>query len=171
MEIKSQLNYLRISPRKVRLAANMIKGLSVQRAELEMRHLFKRASLPILKLLRSALASAKHNFQLDGKGLYVKNILVNEGPALKRFRPRAFGRAAMIRKRSSHLTLILSTGKTSPAASPQRRKEAPLVREVTAEDIKPMPDSKRQRGGREAVLPRRGKTADFVRRVFRRKAI
>jgi len=111
MEVKASLNRYRQSPRKVRLVTNLIKGKPVDQAIVELRLLTKRAGDPIAKLVRSAVANAKNNFKLDGTDLYIKNITVNEGPTMKRFMPRAFGRAAMIRKRSSHIHVTLSDEK------------------------------------------------------------
>lgn len=109
MEIKAQLKHLRISPRKVRLVVNLIKGLSVESAEKQLKFCSKRAARPILKLLKSAAANAKHNFNLTRKDLYVSKIAVDQGPSLKRWRARAMGRAAPILKRTSHVILFLET--------------------------------------------------------------
>ena len=107
MQYKFHLNNLRIAPRKVRLIANLIKKTPVLEAEAELKFQSKRAALPILKLLKSGVASAANNFNLAPENLYISNILVDEGPMLKRFRPRAFGRAGAIHKKTSHITLIL----------------------------------------------------------------
>lgn len=107
MEIKANLNYLRISPRKVRLVADLVRGKSVAQADAILRFLKKRASLPLRKLLKSAIANAKHNFNSEKENLTIKSIRVDQGPTLKRFMPRARGMAAGIKKRSSHISLIL----------------------------------------------------------------
>ncbi|MCK4805734.1 MAG: 50S ribosomal protein L22 [Candidatus Pacebacteria bacterium] len=107
MEVKASLKYLRISPRKVRLLTNLIKGLSVKSAEANLLHISKRSSKPLLKLLKSAMANAEHNFNLDKDNLFVRAIRVDEGPALKKWRPRARGAAYPIRKRTSHIFLTL----------------------------------------------------------------
>ena len=109
MEIKANLNHLHIAPRKVRLVAGLIKGMDIDRARVELRHRGRRASPLLLKLLQSAAANAVHNFQLDEDGLFIKDIAVNPGPVLKRMRPRAFGRGASIRKRTSHVALVLES--------------------------------------------------------------
>lgn len=106
-EIKAHLNYLRISPRKVRLVSDLINGKKIKDAENILKNTTKRSTLPILKLLNSAVANAKHNFQIDKDSLFVKNILINKGPTLKRSLPRARGMATPINKRSSHITIIL----------------------------------------------------------------
>ena len=108
-EIKAELNYFRVAPRKVRLLADLIRGKMVSRAIQELEFTPKGSSLAIIKLLKSAVANAKHNFRLDsGDDLYIKEIMVNEGPTLKRFMPRARGSASPIRKRTSHIKVILS---------------------------------------------------------------
>lgn len=108
MEVKASLNRYRQSPRKVRLVANLIKGKPVDAALVQLRVLTKRAGGPLAKLVQSAVANAKNNFKLDTTNLYIKNITVNEGPTMKRFMPRAFGRAAQIKKRSSHVEVTLA---------------------------------------------------------------
>lgn len=107
MDIKAELNYLRIAPRKVRLIADLIKGMDVRRAELELEHMTKRPAAELLKLLKSASANAEHNFNQHREDLYVKEMRVDPGPVLKRSMPRAFGRSGLIRKRTSHVRLEL----------------------------------------------------------------
>lgn len=107
IEIKAHLNYLRMSPRKVRLVASLIKGRGVKNAENLLHNTTKRSAHPLQKLLNSAVANAKHNFQIDKDSLFVKNILINKGPTFKRFLPRARGSASKINKRSSHITIVL----------------------------------------------------------------
>lgn len=98
-----------MSPRKVRLVIDAIRGLSVEAAETRLQFLPKLAAEPVLKLLRSAIANAEHNFHLKKEDLVVKTITADGGPTLSRSRPRAFGRAAPIRKRTTHINLILAT--------------------------------------------------------------
>jgi len=107
MEVKAKLNYLRIAPRKVRIVADLIRGKPVKEAKKILKFTVKRAAKPLLKLLNSAIANAKHNFNLDENNLYISKILVNEGPKLKRVFPRARGHADIIQKKTSHVTLVL----------------------------------------------------------------
>lgn len=107
MAITAKLRYLRIAPRKVRLVADLIRGKSVEEAQNILNFTQKRAALPILKLLKQAISNAKNNFQLEEKNLYISKILVDEGPKLKRVRPRAKGHADEIQKKTSHITLVL----------------------------------------------------------------
>lgn len=105
--IKAKLRHLRISPRKARLVADLIRGLSVEEAERQLIFLNKKSASQILKLLRSAVANAQHNASLSKENLYLSEILVDAGPTLKRWRPRAMGRASTIMKRTSHVTIVL----------------------------------------------------------------
>ncbi len=111
MKVSAKLNYLRIAPRKVRLVADLIRNKSVIEAENILNFTVKKAALPLLKLLRSAIANAEHNFNLKKENLYICEILVNEGPRLKRILPRARGRADVIQKKTSHVTIILEEKK------------------------------------------------------------
>jgi large subunit ribosomal protein L22 len=104
----AKLRYLHIAPRKVRLVANAIKGLSVNEAEAQLLMSPRRPASDLIKLLRSAVANAKHNAQLSPERLFVKEIRVDQGPMLERYMPRAMGRATAIQKKSSHVTLVLA---------------------------------------------------------------
>ncbi len=138
MDVHANLRHLRMSPRKVRLVVNTVRGLSIAAAETRLTFLPKLAAQPVLKLLRSAVANAEHNFKLDKKDLYVRHIVADGGPTLKRFQPRAFGRAAPIRKRTTHITLILSTkgdakpAKTEAAPAPAVKAKAPAKKKAVA---------------------------------------
>lgn len=107
-EAKAHLRYLRIAPRKVRLVADHIRGKNLKEAERQLNFLSKKSALPILKLLLSAKANAKNNLKMNDENLYIKEIRVDQGPVFKRYMPRAQGRASMIRKKTSHITLILA---------------------------------------------------------------
>jgi large subunit ribosomal protein L22 len=110
-EVKAYLRYLRIAPRKVRLVADLIRGKSVLEAERILNFTRKKAALPLLKLLKSAISNAKHNFNLDEKSLYISKITVDQGPKTKKVFPRARGRADIKEKKTSHVTLILKEKK------------------------------------------------------------
>ena len=97
-----------MSPRKVRLVVDLVRGLPVADAETRLRFTQKDASRPVLKLLQSAIANAEHNFKLERSTLYVKTIAADAGVPLKRHMPRAQGRATPIRKRTTHITIVLS---------------------------------------------------------------
>jgi large subunit ribosomal protein L22 len=109
--VKARLKHLRMSPRKVRLAADLVKGMPAKNAIRQLQFSKKRAAEPVLKVLNSAIANGESNFQLSGDNLYVAEVRVDEGPTLKRFIPRAMGRATSIFKRTSHITLRLEEKK------------------------------------------------------------
>ena len=107
-EVIAHLRHLRIAPRKVRKVAQTMKGKPAKHAETQLRFMRKAAALQLLKLLRSAIANARHNFQLDADSLIVRSVRVDGGPVLKRSMPRSRGMANPIRKRTSHITLTLT---------------------------------------------------------------
>jgi large subunit ribosomal protein L22 len=107
MESRAVARYVRISPRKIRLIMDQIRGKRVGEA-LNMLSFVPKKGAPILKkLLNSAVANAEQSSNVDVDNLYIKRVFADEGPTLKRYRPRAMGRATRIRKRTSHLTVIL----------------------------------------------------------------
>jgi large subunit ribosomal protein L22 len=108
-EIVAKLNSLRIAPRKVRLVAGLVRGKSVAAAKQQLAFLPKRSAEPIMKLIDSAVANAKNNLKIKETDLIIETISVNEGRALKRWLPRAFGRVSPLRKKSSHITLVLKS--------------------------------------------------------------
>jgi len=107
MEIKAKIRMTRISPRKVRLVADVIKTKNVNEAMGLLAYMPQKASFILKKLLDSALANAKQKKYVDIDNLYIKTVMVDGGPTLKRFLPRAMGRATKVRKRMSHITLVL----------------------------------------------------------------
>ncbi|RKD22700.1 50S ribosomal protein L22 [Ammoniphilus oxalaticus] len=108
MEAKAIARQVRIAPRKVRLVVDLIRGKQVGEAIAILAHTHKAASPVIEKVLKSAIANAEHNYELDPNGLVVSQVFVDEGPTLKRFRPRAMGRASRINKRTSHITVVVT---------------------------------------------------------------
>ena len=99
--------YVRISSRKVKIVIDLIRGKSVADAKAILMYTPKAASEPVLKVLNSAIANAENNLDIPADQLFVAEVFANQGPTLKRFRPRAQGRATRIRKRTSHITVIL----------------------------------------------------------------
>ncbi|OCS88005.1 50S ribosomal protein L22 [Caryophanon tenue] len=110
-QAKAIARTVRIAPRKVRLVVDLIRGKQVGEAVAILRHTPKAASPVVEKVLKSAVANAEHNYDLDINNLVVSEVFVDEGPTLKRFRPRAQGRASAINKRTSHITLVVSEQK------------------------------------------------------------
>jgi large subunit ribosomal protein L22 len=111
MQAKAVLRTVRIAPRKVRLVVDLIRGKQVGEAIAILRHTPKTASPVVEKLLKSAIANAEHNYDMDVNNLFIEKVFVDEGATLKRFRPRAQGRASAINKRTSHITIVVSEKK------------------------------------------------------------
>lgn len=107
MEALAKAKYVRITPRKVRLVMDMVRGESASDALKTLGLVRKAASPVIAKVIRSAIANAENAKGMDPDTLYVKRAFVDEGPTMKRFMPRAMGRATIIRKRTSHITVVL----------------------------------------------------------------
>ena len=133
MEVKAKAKFVRTSAKKVRLVAGLIRGLDVEEALVQLQFSKKNAALPIAKLLKSAIANAEENLDLKRNNLFVQEIRVDEGPTLKRWMPRAMGRATPIRKRSSHTTLIL--GERVPTIEKKVKKEDNKDDIVKIEDL------------------------------------
>ncbi|MBA2342557.1 MAG: 50S ribosomal protein L22 [Thermoleophilaceae bacterium] len=110
MEVRAQAKYVRSAPRKARLVMEHIRGKPVADALALLEHTPRAAAKDVHKLLRSAVANAENNFELDADTLRVDGAYVDEGPTLKRYRPRALGRATPIHKRTSHMTITLTSG-------------------------------------------------------------
>ena len=108
MESKSTGRYIRVAPRKARVVADLIRGMYVDEAQEQLRFCQKGASDVVSKVLGSAVANAVNNFGAKSESLYVKEAYVNQGPNLKRWRPRAMGRATRINKFTSHVTVIVA---------------------------------------------------------------
>jgi len=106
--VRAQAKYVRSSPRKARLVVDHIRGKSVEEARAILTHTPRAAAVPVLKVLESAIANAEHNHELLPDELRVHQVMVDEGPTIKRYRPRALGRATKIRKRTSHITINLT---------------------------------------------------------------
>ena len=131
MEVKAKVKYLRMSPRKVRLVIDMIRGKKASQALDILTFSNKWAKRPIIKLLNSAVANAEHNFNLQKDNLYIKTIKADGGPMLKRWTPRAFGRASTIRKRTSHIEIVLDEIKKE-----QLKTKASKEKKVTEKNIR-----------------------------------
>ncbi|MBE3571573.1 MAG: 50S ribosomal protein L22 [Moorella humiferrea] len=107
MEARAVAKYIRISPRRVRQVVDLIRGKSVREAEAILMVTPKRGARAVAKVLKSAVANAEHNYDLDASELVVTRAYVDEGPTLKRYQPRAMGRANIRRKRTSHITVVV----------------------------------------------------------------
>lgn len=168
----AKLKYLRIAPRKTRLAADVVKKLQVNEAEARLLSLSKRAGIPILKLLRSAIANAKNNMKLDPSKLYIKEIRVDQGPKLKRWTPRARGGGSRIEKKTSHVTLILGTlgEKAAERFTMHGKKEKKLIAEEAKRVKKESKHEHSEPETKQPVEKQVGKKG-FLPKIFRRKAV
>jgi len=111
LEAKAITKYVRISPRKVRQVIDLIRGKKVDEALAILKYTPKRASEVVTKVVKSAAANAENNLQLDKDELFVTACYVDQGPTLKRYQPRAMGRADVLRKRTSHITVMVGDKK------------------------------------------------------------
>ena len=194
MEVKAKVKFIRMSPTKIRLVANLIKKLPATKALDQLQFINKRAAGPVVKLIKSALANAEHNFELAKDNLFIKEITVNQGPTLKRWMPRAHGRATPIRKQFSHVNLVLAeikavgkvTAKKQTIAAPAKQETQPkkeskvkLKESVKEETVEPKLDDKKEKGkvvidprmeGRHAHGKIEVRAKGFVARMFRRKS-
>ena len=143
LKMKAKLKNYRQSPRKVRLVADLVKGKKVDEAKVLLDFTTKRASKTLKKMIDSAIANASENNSVAANDLYVKNVVVNEGYTLKRIRPRAMGRAFRIRKRTSHIDVILGELRNDQSSNSklQRKKvkgqkSSPKANQPLAEKVK-----------------------------------
>ena len=120
MEAKAILKFVRLSPQKGRLIADLIRGLPVERALEVLQFSPRRAAHTVKKVLESAIANAEHNAGADVDELRVQTICIDQGPMLKRFHARAKGRGARILKRTSHITVTVSDAKQTRARAAKR---------------------------------------------------
>lgn len=168
-QVTAKLKYLHIAPRKVRLVATAIKGLSANEAEAQLLFRVQHSSGPILKLLRSAIANAKNNQKLNPDKLFVKSISVDQGPILERFLPRAQGRATPLQKKMSHVTIVLE--ERAEAKMPRFNivlpEKAKKTKKPKASKLKTDKD-KKETEQRPAPRPEK---VGFFKRMFRRKSV
>lgn len=108
MKVRAHARYIRQSPYKVRQVLDLVRGLPIGEAEQVLAFTSRAATEPVRKVMRSAVANAEHNHALDADELYVAEAFADEGPTLRRFRPRARGRASRIRKRTCHITIVVA---------------------------------------------------------------
>ncbi len=161
------LKFLRMAPRKVRSVGDLIKGLSVNEAEAQLIVQSRRPAKPLLKLLRSAVANAKNNKQIDPAYLVVANVRVDGGPMLKRYLPRARGSASPIQKKMSHVTITLAVNEKLKnrftIVVPKKTKATPTGDRPTK--VKKTKDTEEEKGGE----PKKNNPG-FFKRTFNRKS-
>jgi large subunit ribosomal protein L22 len=142
MEARAQARYVRVTPMKARRVVDLIRGMSAADAQAVLRFAPQAASEPVGKVLASAMANASNNHAMNARDLVVSAAFVDEGPTMKRIRPRAQGRAYRIRKRSSHITLILSDG-IEPAPVQRVKAAKAEAAAVAAEESTPKASAKK----------------------------
>jgi large subunit ribosomal protein L22 len=170
MEVIARGKYIRMSPRKVRLVANLIKGMDVEKAKWQLAFNKKIASNELLKILNSAIANAKENFEVEADNLKIKTATVDGGPVLKRWLPRAQGRATPLRKGTSHVTLtlteIVESGKVKKV---KKTDDSDIIKVGTGEfdEIKDVTEKKeiKDEAKSKKAVPKKG----FASKVLNRK--
>ncbi len=169
-EISAKLKYLKITPRKTRSIADVIRGLPVEEAKTQLMFSPRRAATALLKLLDSAVANAEHNYQLNVSKLYIKEIRVDQGPKFKRWTPRARGSVAPIEKKSSHVALILGVSPEAAASKYvfEKKKKKTAVKPSKEKTKEKIDEKKETESG---IKQRKFKKPGFFRQVFRRKSI
>lgn len=169
MKVQAQTRYLRVSPRKMNITAGLVRGRSVNAATQQLQFLPTKAAKHLLATLASAVANAKENHRLDPDGLKVAAITVGQGPRLKRFQPRAFGRANPIRKPTAHVTLWVEGEKTlATVTSAKPKKEGKKVTPTTSAEKKGAVATAAAVEGKASTPKQQPKT--LLRRVFQRKS-
>lgn len=178
MEIKAKLKNLIQSPKKVRLVAGLVRGLETKKALEQLAFANKKAALPVSKLIKSAIAGAEHNYELDKNNLFIKEIKVDEGGMLHRWTPKAHGSATPIRKRMSHISIILSEIKDSGIKTAKKKEvEAPIslsemAKKGTASSDKEI-EAKDSGKKDEKFVSKKTESAGkkgFVNKIFQRKS-
>ena len=176
MEIKASLNDLRMSPRKVRLVIDLIRKMPVDAALAQLKFTNKLATEPVAKMIESAIANGVNTYGLDRSNLFIKEIRSDEGTTLKRWMPKAHGRATVIRKRGAHVMVVL--GEIADSGKHEKKvvkTEAPMKLEDLAKEAeKTSKTSKKKEADEEkTTVKAKTKTAapekGFAAKVFRRK--
>lgn len=197
MEVKAKSKYIKTAPRKVRLVIDCVRGMGVDNALNQLKFINKKVTRDIEKLINSAISNAVNNFELERNNLFVKEIKADDGPTLKRWMPRARGRATTIRKRTTHVEVILGElvdsgkkeGKKQKVADPikldgKSAEDKDVKKETKKSSVKKGETAKtsvaKEEKGKKIVDPRgegKGKNTKieggqktFVNKIFRRKS-
>jgi large subunit ribosomal protein L22 len=173
MDITVKLNHLRISPRKVRQAVNLVRGKKAQEAQTLLKFSAVKPAKAVLKLLDSAVAAAKNNFQIEPENLYISEIFANEGPKLKRFRPVSRGSAHPLWKRNSHVELTLS--EITPTARKEKTAESKEQKENKTEaalaEAPKESKAKKEKPKFERRDTKKQASKGVLNKIFRRKSM
>lgn len=190
MKVIASLNNLRTSPRKVRLVTNSIVGMNASTALVQLKHIAKKTSDPVEKLLNSALANAENNFGLDKENMFVSSILVGEGAKLKRWLPRAQGRATLILKRTSHIKMEIEekiegkNRKSKQELEKKRIENEKANAKMMQDEIEAMENAEKNKEKAEVASEKKtvkkasakketvkkGQDSGFLKKVFQRKS-
>lgn len=186
MQVKAKLNNLRVAPRKTRLVAGLIKGLDVEVALNQLDMVVKRSSPQFRKLLESAISNGENNFGLDKSNLYVLDVIVGAGTTLKRWMPKAYGRAGQIWKRTSKIEIILEERvegkgrKTKEQLEKEKQERIEANRKAEKEKIESAEEgakkeefekSERTVEKKAAGKKKEGNKSGIVNKIFRRKSM
>jgi large subunit ribosomal protein L22 len=177
MKVEASLNNLKMTPRKVRLVAYAVRGLNVGEALVQFDKMLKKASLPLTKLLQSAIANAEHNFSLDRNNLFVEDVWVGEGQKLKRWTPRAQGRATPLWRRMSKIRIVLAEREEGKVVKKKKRttvkKTTDEVKDAVVEEGKAVVSAKKTGAAIPQKTVTHGKTrgAGFTKKTFQRKSV
>lgn len=179
--IKAKLSHLHIAPRKVRLVGDLIRGKKVEDAQGILNFTSKKSCRFFLKLLNSGIANAKNNFEIDSSNLYISELLVDEGPKMKRWRPGSRGSANPIQKKTSHITIILKE-----IEGVEKQKKSDKIEKQGAKEIKQKPATKKnvkeldKKDVKTVKIKKQEKRIEFkeakpkiekkFKRIFRRKS-
>lgn len=187
MQVTAKLNNLRITSRKVRQVTNLVRGMGVKNATAQLKFMSKKSAPLVFKLLNSAISNAKHDFNLNEENLYISKLVVEAGPSLKRWLPRAMGRATPLLKRTCSIILVLDERIPTKKVS-KRKIDKPEIRagsqvveqeeKITAvpeeKEIMAMPTAPQKPYGASSKSKKRffsRQTFGNIKKVFRRKSI
>ncbi len=164
---------LRIAPRKVRLVADAMRGETVAKSKSFLNFTVKGSTTPLLKLLNSAVANAKNDFDLEESNLYISEIRVDEGPKMKRWMPRARGSASEIQKKTSHITLILQEIKETERKKKKSEKKPKAVPVSKVDEIKNLEVDKKTKTkwNKDEEFAKKSGDKGVSKKMFRRKSI
>lgn len=171
MEVKASVKHLRMSAQKVRLVLDVVRGMEVQTALDQLKFINKLATAPVEKLIKSAIASAENTYSLEKSNLMIAEIRADEGVTLKRWMPRAHGRATSIRKRACHISLVLKEIKDSGAKAKKEVKlEEPVKLEQLVKDSEKGTKNKTAKTAKVEKETSKKVSAPEKAKMFRRKA-
>jgi large subunit ribosomal protein L22 len=177
MEIKASLNDLRMSPRKVRLVIDLVRKMPVDKALAQLRFTNKKATEPVAKLIESAIANGVNTYGLERGNLFIKEIRSDAGLTMKRWMPKAHGRATVIRKRGSRVSLVLGEiadsgkheKKAVKVAAPMKLEDLAKEAENKTSKVSKKKETEEDKAATKSQTKAAAKEKGFANKVFRRK--